>query len=77
MSQRILNLTLVKSCSPFIETWFAIMYGIKLDGVWFDVGTPEELIKAQNHLVKEFKILPFGLTRGEYCFRLIENSSFL
>ena len=40
------------------------LFGIKLNGVWFDVGTPKELIKAQNHLVKNSKILPFDLPDG-------------
>ena len=53
------------------------MYGVKLDGVWFDVGTPEELIKAQNHLVKHYQSLPFGLPNGEHVIDssyLIDNS---
>ena len=42
------------------------MYGIKLDGVWFDVGTPKEMIKAQNHLVKHSNTLPFELPKGQF-----------
>ena len=49
------------------------MYGVKLDGVWFDVGTPEELIKAQNHVVKNHELLPFGLPKGEH----IDDSGYL
>jgi NDP-sugar pyrophosphorylase family protein len=53
------------------------MYGVKLDGVWFDVGTPKELINAQNHLVKNHDSLPFGLPKGELIHDLgylINNS---
>ena len=49
------------------------MYGVKLDGVWFDVGTPDELIRAQNYLVKNHESLPFGLPKGQ----LIDNSAYL
>ena len=49
------------------------MYGVKLDGIWFDVGTPEELIKAQNYLVKNSQMLPFGLPEGKY----VEQDSYL
>ena len=49
------------------------MYGVKLNGVWFDVGTPKELIRAQNHLVQNFETLPFGLPEGEY----LDDSSYL
>tara|TARA_B100000287_G_scaffold339691_1_gene325945 strand:- start:454 stop:1530 length:1077 start_codon:yes stop_codon:yes gene_type:complete len=49
------------------------MYGVKLNGVWFDVGTPKELIRAQNHLVEHFESLPFGLPSGEY----VDESSYL
>ena len=40
------------------------MYGVKLNGVWFDVGTPGELIKAQNYLVHNSAELPFKLPIG-------------
>ena len=49
------------------------MYGVKLDGIWFDVGTPEELIKAQNYLVKNSQFLPFGLPAGKF----VEQDSYL
>ena len=42
------------------------MYGVKLNGVWFDVGTPKELIRAQNHLVEHSESLPFGLPKGKH-----------
>ena len=42
------------------------MYGVKLNGAWFDVGTPQELIRAQNHLVRNSQTLPFGLPSGRY-----------
>ena len=49
------------------------MYGVKLDGIWFDVGTPEELIKAQNYLVANCQMLPFDLPEGEF----VEQDSYL
>lgn len=42
------------------------IYGIKLDGAWFDIGTPSELISAQNYLVKNTNSLPFLLPDGKY-----------
>ena len=54
-----------KQLFPYLLELGLPMYGVKLDGVWFDVGTPEELIKAQNHLVKNHESLPFGLPKGE------------
>ena len=42
------------------------IYGVKLDGAWFDIGTPSELISAQNYLVKNTQSLPFSLPIGEF-----------
>ena len=42
------------------------IYGIKLDGAWFDIGTPSELISAQNYLVSNTNSLPFLLPDGKY-----------
>ncbi|MBK70846.1 MAG: hypothetical protein CMB43_00210 [Euryarchaeota archaeon] len=42
------------------------IYGFKLDGAWFDIGTPSELISAQNYLVKNTNSLPFMLPDGRY-----------
>ena len=49
------------------------MYAQAINGVWFDVGSPQELIRAQNVLVERRKELPFPLPKGIR----IENGSFL
>ena len=43
------------------------IYGKKIDGVWFDVGSPSELIKAQQALISRRKSLPFLMPKGQVC----------
>lgn len=45
------------------------IFGKKLDGVWFDVGTPKELIRSQVELIKQKDDLPFDLPSGEIIGR--------
>ena len=40
------------------------IYGKKIDGVWFDVGVPNELIRAQQVLVDQRDNLPFPMPDG-------------
>ena len=40
------------------------MYAKTIDGVWFDVGNPMELLNAQSTLVKRMKELPFPMPNG-------------
>ena len=40
------------------------VYAKKIDGVWFDVGTPEELINAQHTLIRDRRNLPFKMPEG-------------
>ena len=49
------------------------MYAQAIDGVWFDVGSPQELIRAQNVLIERRDELPFPLPDGAR----IERSSFI
>lgn len=48
------------------------MYAQAINGVWFDVGSPQELIRAQNVLIQRRKELPFPLPEGSK----IEQGSF-
>ncbi len=41
------------------------IYGKKIDGVWFDVGSPNELIRAQQELISNRESLPFAMPNGE------------
>ena len=41
------------------------LYAKKLDGLWFDVGTPSELVRAQNELIVKRIELPFKIPPGE------------
>ena len=41
------------------------MYGKKVEGIWFDVGNPFELLNAQLSLVKNSENLPFPMPEGE------------
>ena len=41
------------------------LYAKKLDGLWFDVGTPSELVRAQNELIIKRMELPFKIPSGE------------
>ena len=41
------------------------LYAMKLDGLWFDVGTPNELIRAQNELIAKRMDLPFTIPAGQ------------
>ena len=57
------------------------LYAMKLDGLWFDVGTPSELIRAQNELIAKRMELPFTIPPGKltsqsgYIFDTAETQS--
>ena len=40
------------------------IYAKKVKGMWFDVGHPEELLKAQTALMQHTEFLPFNLKKG-------------
>ena len=40
------------------------MYAKAIDGVWFDVGSPNELIRAQHVLIEQRNSLPFPMPDG-------------
>lgn len=40
------------------------MYAKAIDGVWFDVGSPNELIRAQHVLIEQRDALPFPMPEG-------------
>jgi len=42
------------------------MYAKTIDGVWFDVGHPSELIRAQHTLIEQRENLPFPLPKGVF-----------
>ena len=42
------------------------MYAKTIDGVWFDVGHPSELIRAQHTLIAQRETLPFPLPQGTF-----------
>lgn len=42
------------------------MYAKTIDGVWFDVGHPSELIRAQHTLIAQRHTLPFPLPKGTF-----------
>lgn len=42
------------------------MYAKTIDGVWFDVGHPSELIRAQHTLIAQRQTLPFPLPKGDF-----------
>ncbi|MDG1554745.1 MAG: NDP-sugar synthase [Candidatus Poseidoniaceae archaeon] len=42
------------------------MYAKTIDGVWFDVGHPSELIRAQHTLIQQRTSLPFPLPDGDF-----------
>jgi mannose-1-phosphate guanylyltransferase len=42
------------------------MYAKTIDGVWFDVGHPSELIRAQHTLIAQRQSLPFPLPKGDF-----------
>jgi mannose-1-phosphate guanylyltransferase len=41
------------------------IYAKKIDGVWFDVGSPGELIRAQQVLMSSRDSLPFPMPKGK------------
>ena len=49
------------------------MYAKAIDGVWFDVGSPNELIRAQHVLIEQRKTLPFPMPDGT----VDDNGSFV
>ena len=49
------------------------MYAQAINGVWFDVGSPQELIRAQNVLIERSEELPFPMAKGA----ISENGSFI
>ncbi len=42
------------------------MYAKTIDGVWFDVGHPFELIRAQHTLMRQRENLPFPIPNGDF-----------
>ncbi len=42
------------------------MYAETINGVWFDVGHPRELLRAQKTLLEQAKELPFSLPKGSW-----------
>ena len=42
------------------------MYAETINGVWFDVGHPKELLRAQETLLKQYDDLPFSLPEGSW-----------
>jgi mannose-1-phosphate guanylyltransferase len=42
------------------------MYAETINGVWFDVGHPKELLRAQETLLKQYDTLPFLLPEGSW-----------
>ena len=49
------------------------MYAQAINGVWFDVGSPLELIRAQNVLIERKNELPFPIPEGAQassCFHV-------
>ena len=42
------------------------MYAKTIDGVWFDVGHPFELIRAQHTLMRQKENLPFPIPNGDF-----------
>jgi len=42
------------------------MFAQTIDGVWFDVGHPSELIRAQHTLIAQRDSLPFPLPTGDF-----------
>ena len=42
------------------------MFAQTIDGVWFDVGHPSELIRAQHTLIAQRESLPFPLPNGVF-----------
>lgn len=42
------------------------MYAQTIDGVWFDVGHPSELIRAQHTLIAQRDSLPFPIPEGVF-----------
>jgi len=48
------------------------MYAKAIDGVWFDVGQPNELLRAQKTLMEDYASLPFSFPAG---FNVWENDT--
>ncbi|HJM55578.1 MAG TPA: NDP-sugar synthase [Poseidonia sp.] len=42
------------------------MYAETINGVWFDVGHPSELLRAQTTLLQQYQSLPFSLPEGSW-----------
>ena len=51
------------------------MYAKTIDGVWFDVGHPSELIRAQHTLIQQRTSLPFPLPDGDFVGNSFTSSS--
>ena len=49
------------------------MYAKTIDGIWFDVGHPLELLKAQKALIQNKDKLPFPMPSG----RVLDDGSFI
>ena len=41
------------------------MYAKQIDGIWFDVGNPDQLLNAQSVLINKMDSLPFTRPQGE------------
>jgi len=41
------------------------MYAKQIDGIWFDVGNPNQLLDAQSVLINKMDSLPFSRPQGE------------
>jgi mannose-1-phosphate guanylyltransferase len=48
-----------KQLFPHLLTLGWPMYAQAIDGVWFDVGQPSELLRAQETLIRDYDRLPF------------------
>ncbi len=53
------------------------MYAQAIDGVWFDVGQPSELLRAQETLISDYERLPFSFppTYRRMDGNLVANSA--
>ena len=62
-----------KQLFPLVLETGLPMYAKTIDGIWFDVGHPLELLKAQKALIQNREKLPFPMPPG----RVLEDGSFI